>query len=180
VLASGAATEIARTDFVRLRRGRLYIAEGELEAAELEQKLAEAFGRSDDGQILSVTARILAHDQADIRSHVMRAVALRRTGRAPEADFHRGMAIALIESIVRGGDGRGFATAWTVFRTKEEYAVLRARGYDVEKQSLADHDGRVFDVLRARETKGGEAFDAYFDVTEMYAEEGRALGARPR
>ena len=65
------------------------------------------------------------------------------------------MAIGLIESIVHTGDGRGFDSAWTVFRVKEEYEVLKAGGYLVEGQSLAAHGGRHFDILDARKAEGG-------------------------
>jgi hypothetical protein len=144
----------------------------------LEMALTQAFQKSDNQGIVDVTSKILPGDQADIRAHMLRAVALRRLGREKEANFHRETAIGLIESIVHTGDGRGFDSAWTVFRVKEEYEVLKAGGYLVEGQSLAAHGGRHFDILDARKAEGGTKFRAHFDITEMFAEEGRAFGAR--
>jgi hypothetical protein len=173
-------TEVARTNFARMRRGRMYLQEesGGADAAKLDHALTQAFNTSDNQAMVDITGKILPHDQADIRAHMLRAVALRRLGRTREADFHREAAIGLIESIVRGGDGRSFDTAWTVFRVKEEYEVLKAGGYMVEGQSLTPHGNRNFDVLDARKPDGSERFRAYFDITEMFAEEGRAFGAR--
>jgi len=105
-------------------------------------------------------------------------VVLRRAGKVAEANYQREIAIALIESIVQGGDGRGFDSAWTVFREKEEYEVLKSKGYLVESQSLVPHGGRTFDVLRAHKPEGGEKIEAYFDITELFAQEGSAFGGK--
>jgi len=179
-LAAEILIEVARTDFARMRRGRLYLPEeaGGAAPGNLEMALTQAFQKSDNPGIVEVTSKILPGDQADIRAHMLRAVALRRLGREKEANFHREMAIGLIESIVHTGDGRGFDSAWTVFRVKEEYEVLKAGGYLVEGQTLAAHGGRHFDILDARKAEGGTKFRAHFDITEMFAEEGRAFGAR--
>ena len=107
---------------------------------------------------------------------MLRAVVLRRSGKAAEANYQREMTIALIESIVEGGDGGGFDSAWTVFREKEEYEVLKSKGYLVDRQSLVPHGARTFDVLRAHKPEGGEKIEAYFDITELFARE-EALSA---
>jgi hypothetical protein len=178
-LATETLVEIARTNFVRMRRGRLYLpAAGGAPAGEIEISLTRAFESGDNEKIVEITARILSGDQADIRAHMLRAVALRKLGREKEANFHREAAIGLIESIVRGGDGRSFDTAWTVYRVKEEYEVLKADGYLVERQSLTSHGNRNFDVLDARKPDGSARFRAHFDITEMFAEEGRAFRGR--
>jgi hypothetical protein len=179
-LASGALTDIARTDFARLRRGALYLlgpSDSAAQAAAHAQLMA-AFRASDANAMLAASTTILASDQADIRAHALAALALRRADRTAEADFHHQMAMALVESILQTGDGRGFKSAWTVFRTKEEYEVLMARGYIVRSQSLKSDGGRDFDVLSARDAQQGQSIDAFFDITELFAEEGRAMSAR--
>jgi hypothetical protein len=176
-LTSVNSTEIARTDFARMRRGRLYSKEPPAAsgAPMLGRALGEAFARSDDKAVIDITAQIIAGDQADIRAHILRAVVLHRTGRDVEATFHREVAIGLVESIVHSGDGRSFDTAWTVFRTKEEYEVLKAAGYLVNGQSLTTHGGRTFDILSARKANGNDSFRAHFDITELFIEESRAF-----
>jgi hypothetical protein len=178
-LATENTTEVARTNFARMRRGRMYLS-GEVAAAETGKQIAltQAFDKNDNQSIVDITGNILPDDQADIRAHMLRAVALRRLGRTREADFHREAAIGLIESIVGGGDGRSFDTAWTVYRVKEEYEVMKSRGYLVDRQSLTHHDKRDFDILDAHKPDGSETFRAHFDITELFAEEGRAFSRR--
>jgi hypothetical protein len=178
-LKTGIRGEIARTDFARLRRGRMYLRNGMLAKAArtLDTKLGEASAKNDDAAVLDLSAQILADDQTSIRAHILRGMSLRRTGRATEADFHREFAKVLTESIVGKGDGRGFDSAWTVYRAQEEPEVLKALGCVVESQSVASHGGRRFDVLLTRKTDSGEAMELYFDVSEMFAEDVRRPGA---
>ncbi len=178
-LKTGARSEIARTDLARLRRGRLYLRNGMLAktARTLDTKLGEASAKNDDTAVLDLSGQILADDQTSIRAHTLRGMSLRRTGRAAEADFHREIAKVLTESIVGKGDGRGFDSAWTVYRVQEEPVVLKALGCVVESQSVASHGGRRFDVVLARKADSGEAMELYFDVSEMFAEDVRRPGA---
>lgn len=178
-LAAETPAEIGPTDFARLRRGRLYLTDpGDSQGAKLQRGLTTAFEANDPRAILEVTAKILADDQADIRAHMLRAIALRRVGRSPEADFHRAVALGLIDSIVRTGDGRAAKSAWTVFRVKEEYEVIKVMGCTVESQSLISEGGRRFDILEVRKAPAGPTIRAYFDITEVFAEEAREVEGR--
>lgn len=168
-LRSEASDEIARTDFARFRRGRLYAGVDSDAKAEqaLQADLTAAFDGSDLPGVVDVTSKVLANDQADIRAHMLRAVALGKMQRPAEADFHRGVAMGLIKSIMGAGDGRGVKSAWTVFRVKEEYEVIKVLGCLVESQSLSSDGDRRFDILDARRVRGGETIRVYFDITEL-------------
>jgi hypothetical protein len=181
VLAAPTNIEIARTDFARLRRGRLYMTEGlrDRETATLERRLITAFNAADGPQVLEVTGQILARNQADIRAHLLRSITLRRAGQTAEADRQHEIAIGLIESIIRGGDGLGFASAYTVFDVSEENEVLRNEGCLPRSQGLASQGDRAFDVLRASKFSDGTPCDLYFDVTEMMAVVARHFPGRP-
>ena len=171
--------ELSQLDLRRLRRGRLY-ARGMLEQRQvsaLDRALSDAFARGDDATVLDVTAKLLANDQTDVRANMLRAVALRRTGDARQAEQFGKLGALLLESLVRDGDGKSFETAWTVFQVKEEYAVLSSRGYAVSNQTLVENDRRQYDVLEAHSLRNpdpsGEAERFYFDVTEMLEQEQR-------
>src|SRR4051812_7870887 len=129
-LAAGTSTELARTDFVRLRRGRLYLTEGlpDREISDLRRRLTDAFGAGNGPAILDLTAQLLGRNEADIRAHMLRAISARQAGDESEARTHHDLAIALLESIMQGGDGQGIASAWTVYNVSEEYEVLKAKG----------------------------------------------------
>jgi len=56
---------------------------------------------------------------------------------------------------------------------------------EIVERSLTAQGGRTYDVLDARKVRGGQTFRAYFDVTELFAEETRGLSealgaAKPR
>jgi len=172
-LAKESLEEVARTDFTRMRRGRLYFRDGTdpHSGRLLHVRLTEAFQKKDSAAILQVTAEILAHDQADIRAHMLRAHTLLATN-DPHAAFHRAVAKGLFDSIMSSGDGRGTKTAWTVYRTKEEYEVLKVLGYVPRGQALVSEGGKVFDRLDARKFDGGETVQVFFEITEMFATEG--------
>ncbi|HEY4394376.1 MAG TPA: hypothetical protein VGP64_09955 [Polyangia bacterium] len=181
-LAAPTNVEIARTDFARLRRGRLYLTQGlrDRETAELGRRLTTAFSGGDGPQVLDLTGQILARDQTDIRAHALRGMTLRRGGRTIEADAQHEIVISLVQSIVQGGDGLGFTTAWTVFDPNEEYEVLRVEGCMPRSQGQAPQGDRWYDVVHARRFSDGSPCDAYFDVTEMMAVAARRFPARPR
>lgn len=174
-LAREAPEEVIRTDFTRFRRGRLYAGGGPGVKAEqtLEAELTAAFDRSDLPGVVDVTSKMLATDQADIRAHMLRAIALRKMQRVAEADFHRSVAMGLIKSIMQTGDGRGARSAWTVFRVKEGYEVIKVLGCIVESQALSSDGDRRLDILEARRVREGGTIRVYFDVTELMAEEQR-------
>ncbi len=176
-LAGGASTEIARTDFARLRRGRLYLTEGlpDREISELRQRLTEAFGAGNGAAILELTARLIERNQADIRAHMLRAIAARQAGNENEARTHHDLATALLESILAGGDGQGVNSPWTVFDVSEEYEILKAKGCVPGSQALVTHDDRQFDVLHARNASNGGPCEATFDITELMAVTARHL-----
>jgi hypothetical protein len=175
-----AVDEIARTDWGRFRRGRLYAGEGAPQGLErsLNEELSAAFEGGRSPAVVDVTTRILAHDPTDIRAHMFRGMALRKLERSQEAEFHRRVAIALLNSIVGGGDGKSADSAWTVYQVKEEYEVIKTLGGLVESQSLASKGGKMLDVLEARRPAGGKPFRVYFDITELFAEGERRMRRR--
>ncbi len=62
-LATEATDEIARTDFWRLRRGRLYVPDAS-NIQELEERLADAARSESAAGVLDASAALLATDQA--------------------------------------------------------------------------------------------------------------------
>ena len=159
------------TDFVRLRRGRLYLTGGlpDREIPELQRRLGAAFREGNGAATLEVTAQLIERNEADIRAHMLRGVALRQAGNESEARQEHDLAIALLESILSGGDGLGVASSWTVFDVSEEYEVLKAKGCVPGPQALVSHGERQFDVLHARDAKSGSPCEATFDITELMA-----------
>jgi|GEM_PF-1144503 len=170
-LATEATEEVARTDFWRLRRGRLYVPDAS-NIQELEERLADAARSESAAGVVDASAAVLASDQADINAHTLRSNALRKTDHVTEADFHRAVAQGLIDSIIHAGNGQTAESAWTVYRVKEEYEVLKAKRARFISQSRISVGKRNFDLLDA-EQEGGEKLHVYFDITELLAEQAR-------
>lgn len=170
-LATEATEEVARTDFWRFRRGRLYVPDAS-NIQELEARLAEASRSDSAAGVIDASAALLASDQADINAHVLRGNALRKTDHVTEADFHRAVAQGLIDSIIHAGDGQSAESAWTVYRVKEEYEVLKAKNARFTSQSRINVGARTLDLLDA-ERDDGEKLHVYFDITELTAEQAR-------
>ncbi len=177
LLSKGDTQAISETDFVRLRRGRLY-SNAERIPPELDQALEAAMKKDDPNAVLDVATKILGYDQTDARAHIVSAAVLRRAGAAGQSDIHTTLARALLDSVGRSGDGASFDTAWTVYAVKEEYQFLFAIGLEVRGQRLVPRGDRAFDVLAVEDPKTGRAGEAYFDVTELFAEEGRMMSPR--
>jgi hypothetical protein len=174
VLAKEKSDDVDRVDFTVFRRGALY-AGLVMGPGRFAAELTAAFNKDDAAAVLDVTGKILADDQANIRAHMLRAVALRKLERHTEADFHRAVAMAMLKSIFRTGDGRSPKTAWTVFQVREEYEVMKALGLLVESQNLTHEGPKQLDVLEGSAPKDGRRVRVYFDITEVFAEEGRAF-----
>jgi len=171
-LATEATEEVARTDFWRFRRGRLYVPDAS-NIQELEERLADAARSDSAAGVVAASAALLASDQADINAHTLSAGALRTTDHVTEADFHRAVAQGLIDSIIHAGNGQSSDSAWTVYRVKEEYEVLKAKQARFLSQSRIKVGDRSFDLLDA-ERSDGEKLHVYFDITELLAEQARA------
>ncbi|HTQ07955.1 MAG TPA: DUF4919 domain-containing protein [Polyangiaceae bacterium] len=172
LLAKGDTAAIAATDFVRLRRGRLY-SKAEPIPRELDRALQAAMEKDDPNAVLDAATKILAYDETDARAHIVSAAVLRQAGAAGQSDIHATLAKALLDSLGKRGDGATFETAWTAYAVKEEYQFLFAIGLEVHGQRLVGHGDRSFDVLAVVDPKSGRSGEAYFDVTELFAEEGR-------
>jgi hypothetical protein len=171
-LATEASDEIAGTDFWRFRRGRLYVPDAS-NIQELEERLADAARSESAAGVIDASAAVLESDQADINAHTLRSNALRKTDHLSEADFHRTVAQGLIDSIIHAGDGQSAQSAWTVYRVKEEYEVLKAKNARFISQSRISVGDRSYDLLDA-ERSDGEKLHIYFDITELLAEQARA------
>lgn len=177
LILQGDTAAISATDYARLRRGRLY-SNAERIPRELDQALEAAMRKDDPNAVLDTATKILGYDPTDARAHIVSAAVLHQAGSAGQSDIHSTLARALLDSLGKSGNGAGFDTAWTAYAVKEEYQFLFAIGLEVHGQRLVPHGDRHYDVLAVEDPKTGRGGEAYFDVTELYAEEGRLLAPR--
>jgi hypothetical protein len=167
-------SDVTNIDFARLRRGRLYAGEPGI-PNELMGELRSALDKPKPEELLVITGKMLTADPTDLRAHLVSASALHETGATAKADAHVVLAKALLESIAHSGDGRSFQSPWVVYQVKEEYEFLEVLGLAVGGQNLEQRGERAFDVLSVQNPDSGAQGKAYFDVTELFAEEGRTV-----
>ena len=161
--------EIARTDFARLRRGRLYLTDGlrnrarrQPRAAPSPQPSAPATGRrswTSPGSSWRATGRHsrahgpqhhLAEDRSDSEANTRR-------------NRHRAHRVDRPERV-----GLGVASA--LHRLRRERGVRGAAVAEIAALAgLAAQGNRSFDVLRASKFSDGSPCDFFFDVSEMMA-----------
>ena len=100
----------------------------------------------------------------DIDLLIALASAYRDAGDIANADKTRQQWMALVDSILRSGDGRDFATAFRVITVAEEYAVLRVLGLKTTSQSLVEHAGSEYDVMTVKNPKTDAELVFHFNV----------------
>ena len=106
----------------------------------------------------------LARSQYNIDLLIILATCYRTLGDTANADKSRELWMSLMDSVLRSGDGLGYATAFKVISVDEEYSLLRVLQLEVINQSLESHDGSQFDVMRVKSGKSDQEFVLYFNV----------------
>jgi hypothetical protein len=160
--------ELAKFDFGKLRKAFFETGEPDLlRFYELRDSTYKAADERRDQEVVNAAARVLDVDYTDARAHLYKAVAHKNLGQQKQYLFHLAVSDGLLQSILKTGDGKSFGTAWHVYQVKEEHNLLCLE-LDVPKlpsQTLINHEGRMYDVLKAQ-TKEGQTREFYFDVTE--------------
>jgi TonB family protein len=133
------------------------------EIAEIRNKAEILLKTSKLDEAIAETDRGLEKDMFSIQLYALKTSALRSKGNLKEADVARNQLMAVIDSILLGGDGGDFATAYKVISAEEEFAVLRIKDLQKLDQSSAKQDGVEFDVFKVKDQKGAES-TLYFNV----------------
>jgi hypothetical protein len=106
----------------------------------------------------------LARSKYNIDLLIILATCYRTLGDVANADKSRELWMSLMDSVLRSGDGLGYATAFKVISVDEEYSLLGVLQLEVINQSLESHDGSQFDVMRVKSGKSDQEFVLYFNV----------------
>lgn len=121
-------------------------------------------------------AAFLDRHPLSLGAHFASMVCHHELGHKEEAVYHRYVVNGMMQSITRRGDGKSFATAFEVISTQELYTVLNLMGLQATAQSLANHEGRPYDVMEVVDRETGEKFTLYFDITLQMTRGMRDLG----
>ena len=138
--------------------------------------LVSALEKDDCKDILDASERVLEDIFVDIRAHVAREICFERAKNDEKSKFHHAIAIGLLGSIIKNGDGKTAKTAWVVISVDEEYAVLSALGLKLKEQALVQAEGHSFDLMTVEE--GGKQVGYYFQIDRPMSALARSLSGK--
>ena len=95
------------------------------------------------------------------RIHYLAAEAAEALGQAEDVELERSLFVLTLQGLLATGDGTR-ANPYIVCHPTDEYDILAALSHEAAGQSLAEHEGRLCDVLLC--TNGREV---WFDVTDL-------------
>jgi hypothetical protein len=131
----------------------------------------------DCGALLDAANRVLNDDFTDIEAHVLSADCAAERGDASSAKFHHDVAMGLIRSIARSGDGTTATSPYVVMAVKEEYAFLYSQGYKVTMQALVKCGTGQCDAMSVEDHDGKKA-TIFFDVSRPFVWLTKQFGAK--
>jgi len=144
-------------------RSEFYATADDTDIAELRGAMFQALSAGDMKTAGDRAQRILDLTYVDIDAHMVAAVVYRRTNDDTKAEFHRTIAMGLLQSIQDSGDGKSVDTAFVVISAEEEFALLRSQGLVAKMRSMIRGGGRAFDVIDVADD-AGHTGKLYFNV----------------
>ena len=151
-------------DFAALRREFGESGDFEQQCDHPVREGSKLFERKAWAELLAFTAPWAARCPVDMDAHILRALALERTGRTKEAAAHHVWVRGLFESVLASGDGKTPATAYQVIAVFEEYSMLAIFGYEVQAQALVE--GGI-DAMQVK--ADGESRTIFFNPAASFA-----------
>ncbi|HEY2467435.1 MAG TPA: DUF4919 domain-containing protein [Terracidiphilus sp.] len=134
------------------RAGEVY---GDYDPYDAAKRAQTSFEKGDFEGALKIAEETARHNIADGDAHVAAWSCLKQLGRLQEADKEWNLLQALVQSILKSGDGKSIKTAWFAVSIREEYLVMEA----ALQVQLKDHrtwkqDGHYFDVVEVTDQSG--------------------------
>lgn len=124
----------------------------------------EALNRQEFSKAIQYAQSVLEKNYVDIDAHYVLLSAYGETGNNERSEFHRSVAMGLIDSIATG-DGSSPETALKVINVREEYIMLNIAGLEMQKQTLQQFNDKNYDVFDVINRESGQTFTLYFDVS---------------
>src|SRR5262245_56258866 len=130
--------------------------------------LQAAVGREDAASIRARCDKLFEIYFLEARAHALCGLALERAGDKEGAAYERYLSQGMIASVLSSGDGKTAKTAYRVYAVSEEYDILFAAGLEKVGQATLEAEGRVFDVLDAKNPETGTTQRIFFSLTDLY------------
>jgi hypothetical protein len=154
-----------RESFLESEQFKVAGAEGE-KLAGLRKTMRELMKESKYPGIIDAAKKILSIDYTDMEAHKILQQTYKILEDDPNRNKYHDIEFGLLNSIVKGRDGKTCQAAWPVLQVEEEYCILGVLHARVMKQSV-DNTGGLCDKMEVL-TADGNKTTFYFDVTKVF------------
>ncbi len=115
--------------------------------------------------VINITKQMLSIDYTSMIAHKILRQTYKAAGDTINALKYKTIQFGLLNSIVKNGDGKTCATAWSVIQIEEEYFILEMVGAKLQKQSI-DNKGGLCDKMEVK--VDGKKRVYYFETTKVF------------
>jgi len=137
------------------RVGEVY---GDYDPFDAAKRAQSSFEKGDYEGTLKIARETERHNVADGEAHIAAWSSLKQLGRQAEADKEWSIFQALLQSILKSGDGRSAKTAWFVVGLREEFLILGAAlQVQTKEQHSVKQDGHYYSRIVVTDSSGKDA-----------------------
>lgn len=137
------------------RVGEVY---GEYDPYDATKRTQASFEKGSYEEALKIARETENHNIADIYAHVAAWSCLKQLGRQHEADKEWAILHALVQSILKSGDGKSAKTAWFAVGIREEFVFMdEVLQVQSKQQRSVKIDGRYYDMVLVTDQSGKDS-----------------------
>jgi hypothetical protein len=129
-------------------------AYGDYDPYEASTRMQAAFEKGNYEGTLRIARETLRHNIADGEAHIAAWSSLKQLGKQPEADKEWSILQAMLQSILKSGDGKSPKTAWFVVGLREEFFTLGALQTESKEQHSVKEDGHYYSRIVVSDSSG--------------------------
>lgn len=126
------------------RVGEVY---GEYDPYDATKRAQASFEKGSYEEALKIARETERHNIADVDAHFAAWSCLKQLERKSEADSEWSILHALVQSILKSGDGKSAKTAWFAVGIREEYFVMELMQLKFKEQRSVKQDGHYYDMV---------------------------------
>jgi hypothetical protein len=156
------------------RAGEVY---GNYDPDDAAKRAQAAFAKGDFEGALKISQETERHNIADGNAHAVAFISLKQLGRDSEAANEWSILQALLQSILKSGDGKSSKKAWFVVAPREEDLLLKAIHVQFKERNSRKLDGHYYDAVLITDQFGDDILTWFnADVDAELQERAKAEG----
>jgi tetratricopeptide (TPR) repeat protein len=137
------------------RVGEVY---GEYDPYDAAKRAQASFEKGNYEEALKIARETEQHNIADGDAHLAAWNCLMKLGRQREADQERSILQALLQSILKSGDGKSAKKAWFAVSIREEFLMMQLLlQVQFKQQHSVKQDGHYYDMILVTDQSGKDA-----------------------